>query len=99
MDKKITLEQYRESAKIIMTLSLAVTVFTGPYARRSREMRLAHTAAGAILVASSIWHHSLYGVRAERTRAMPPPVPAEAAAETTADTTGAANATAGSARG
>lgn len=73
MDKKITLEQYREAAKIAMTISLAVTVFTGPYVRRNKTMRLTHTAAGALLVASSIWHHSLYGSRSERTRAVPSP--------------------------
>ncbi len=71
MDKKTTLEQRREAAKIAMTISLAVTVFTGPYVRRNKAMRLTHTAAGALLVASSIWHHTLYAVRPERKAAVP----------------------------
>ena len=63
MAKTWGIEEQREAAKLAMTLSMAVTVFTGPYVRHSRNMRLTHTIVGVALVASSVWHNSLYGVR------------------------------------
>ncbi|MDO5675787.1 MAG: hypothetical protein Q4G66_12880 [bacterium] len=63
MDSKWSLEEQREAAKLAMTISMVVTVFTGPYVRRNRNMRLTHTIFGVALVAGSVWHNSLYSVR------------------------------------
>ncbi len=52
MAKTWGIEEQREAAKLAMTLSMAVTVFTGPYVRHSRNMRLTHTIVGAALGAA-----------------------------------------------
>ena len=52
MAKTWSIEEQREAAKLAMTLSMAVTVFTGPYVRHSRNMRLTHTIVGAALGAA-----------------------------------------------
>ena len=52
MAKTWSIEEQREAAKLAMTLSMAVTVFTGPYVRHSRNMRLTHTIFGAALGAA-----------------------------------------------
>ncbi len=52
MAKTWGIEEQREAAKLAMTLSMAVTVFTGPYVRHSRNMRLTHTIFGAALGAA-----------------------------------------------
>ncbi|MGI6638678.1 MAG: hypothetical protein ACOX4Z_06405 [Desulfobulbus sp.] len=65
-DAREALLRQREAAKIAMTISLAVAVFTGPYIRSNRGMRLAHVGAGVSLVACSIWHHRLYEAREGR---------------------------------
>ncbi len=65
-DAREALLRQREAAKIGMTISLAVAVFTGPHIRGNRGMRLAHVGAGVSLVACSIWHHRLYETREGR---------------------------------
>ena len=75
MDKRWTQEEQREAAKIAMTLSMAITVFSAPYARHNRTMRLTHTFAGLALVASSVWHNALYSVRDKSTATKVLPAP------------------------
>ena len=83
MDSKWSLEEQREAAKLAMTISMAVTVFTGPYVRRNRNMRLTHTIFGVALVAGSVWHNSLYSVRDKGSAAkrLPQAKPVAAAAD------------------
>lgn len=73
-----TLEERREAAKIAMTVSMAVTVFSAPYIRYNRNMRLTHTVAGLCLVATTVWHNTLYSIGekgAVRSKRLPPEEP------------------------
>ncbi len=59
MPEKIDLEMKKELAKIGMTASLAVTVFTALYIK-NKTVKKIHTGAGVALAGFSLWHHLLY---------------------------------------
>ena len=56
------LKLQRKVAKITMATSLSVLTLSA-FNMQSKTARKRHTRAGAVMVASSIWHASLYGSR------------------------------------
>ena len=56
------LKLQRKVAKITMATSLSVLTLTA-FNMQNKTARKLHTIAGVVMVASSIWHASLYGSR------------------------------------
>lgn len=60
MKQGIDPEIRKEIAKVGMTTTLAITVFTAPFLRGNKSLRKIHTTAGVALVGFSLWHMQLY---------------------------------------
>ncbi len=67
-EKKPDIELRKEVAKIGMTVSLGVAVFSAPFLKRNRTAKNLHTGAGLALTGFALWHHLLY--QPERRKSM-----------------------------
>ena len=75
--RKKSLQRKRMAAKVGMTASLGVLLYTAM--RRGRRAMVPHTWAGLGLMGLTIWHWALYQPGAGRTKsraALPPPTDA-----------------------